>query len=391
MRTLCVEGWRGIHHSYAMVNQWQLLALLKRGDVSLRIKDIPFYNEQWQASRGLFESEDESRLGSIAALGADETADATYRIAYPFDLSSADKGRTAVFGTSEYQLLNETSFLASFDIDALARADCFSVITPSLWSRQGFLRLGLREDQVRVVPHGVENNIFRPLDSARMALRERMKLTGFVFANASAMTDNKGIDLLLRAFAVVAEKRPEARLLMKGADGLYASKDFLLQALSGLPVAAKNRVAERILYDGSTLSTTLMADFYRAADAYVSPYRAEGFNLPALEAVACGVPVIGTKGGPTDEFLDKRFALFIDSKRVPFVRGGIWLEPDLDHLISLMLDIMDAHGWRSEASRIGAVHAATNFNWDTVAARLIDAVFGADGDRHRATAAVSGP
>ncbi|WP_371068283.1 glycosyltransferase, partial [Salmonella enterica] len=42
---------------------------------------------------------------------------------------------------------------------------------------------------------------------------------------------------------------------------------------------------------------------YNVADAYVTPYRAEGFNLPALEAQTCGTPVIATAGGATDDFL----------------------------------------------------------------------------------------
>ena len=375
MKTLCVEGWRHIHHSYAMVNQWQLLALVKRADVSLRVKDLPFYDERWRPSAGLFDEADESELAAIPAPAVDEALDATYRIAYPYNFSCAGKGRTAVFATSEYQHLGAANFHAPIDAGALARSDRFRVITPSRWSRQGFLRLGLREDQVRVVPHGVASRIFRPSASARKALRERMNLTGFVFGNASAMTDNKGIDLLLRAFAAVSEKRPDARLLMKGADRLYASKEYLSTTLSGLPTAARHRVAERLLYDGATLPTARMADFYRAVDAYVSPYRAEGFNLPVLEAVSSGSPVISTKGGPTDEFLEKEFALFIDSKQAPFSRGGIWLQPDLDHLISLMLDVIDAQAWRTEAATTGAAHAAANYDWDVIAGRLIDAIF----------------
>ncbi|MEJ2624884.1 MAG: glycosyltransferase [Pseudolabrys sp.] len=375
MKTLCVEGWRQIHHSYAMVNQWQLLALLKRPDIALRVKDLPFYDELWQPCVGLFDAEDENRLNAIPARAENEAVDATYRIAYPYDFSSAGEGRTVVFATSEYQRLGERSFLAPFDVDALARSDSFRLITPSLWSRQGFLSLGLREDQVCVVPHGVARHIFRPSASSRKALRERMNLTGFVFGNASAMTDNKGIDLLLRAFAAVSEKHPETRLLMKGSDRLYTSKEYLSKTLSDLPAAARHRVAERLLYDGKTLSTAHMADFYRTVDAYVSPYRAEGFNLPVLEAVASGTPVISTKGGPTDEFLEEEFALFIDSRPAPFNRGGIWLQPDLDHLISLMLSVIDAQAWRTEAATTGAAHAATNYDWDVVAGRLIDAIF----------------
>src|SRR5918996_561 len=42
---------------------------------------------------------------------------------------------------------------------------------------------------------------------------------------------------------------------------------------------------------------------YRAADVVVLPYRAEGFCLPAVEAMACGVPVIHNGEGPTAEFV----------------------------------------------------------------------------------------
>ncbi len=376
MKLLHVEGWRRTHHSYAMVNQWQLLALLKRRDISLRLKDLPFYDTQWQKSIGLFGADDENSLSSIGALGGDEQADVTYRISYPFDFSCASEGVTAVFGTSEYQFLDRSRFSAPFDFDALSKSERFFVITPSNWSRHGFLRLGLREAQVRVVPHGVASQIFYPAQTARAALREKLKLTGFVFANVSAMTDNKGIDILLRAFASVSEKRPNIHLLLKGVDGLYSSKDYLLKALTALPANAKDRVAARLLYDGSTMSTERMADFYRAADAYVSPYRAEGFNLPALEALACGTPIICTAGGPTDDFLDDRYALFVNSKGSRLLSGGVQLEPDIDSLTELMFKSIDAHAWRSEASRLGANHAAQNFNWDAIAARLLGAFDG---------------
>src|SRR5690349_23097650 len=46
-----------------------------------------------------------------------------------------------------------------------------------------------------------------------------------------------------------------------------------------------------------------LGSLYRAADVLVAPYRGEGFCLPALEAMACGVPVIHTGTGPTGEFV----------------------------------------------------------------------------------------
>ena len=54
-----------------------------------------------------------------------------------------------------------------------------------------------------------------------------------------------------------------------------------------------------------------MAALYNLADAYVTPYHAEAFNMPALEAAACGVPLIVPRGGPTDDFVYAPSTVFI--------------------------------------------------------------------------------
>ena len=53
------------------------------------------------------------------------------------------------------------------------------------------------------------------------------------------------------------------------------------------------------------------------------PYRGEGFCLPALEAMACGVPVIVPEGGPTDDFVDESVGWRIPAERKPFGEGRI--------------------------------------------------------------------
>jgi glycosyltransferase involved in cell wall biosynthesis len=57
-----------------------------------------------------------------------------------------------------------------------------------------------------------------------------------------------------------------------------------------------------------------MRQLYAAADLYASPYRAEGFNLPVIEAVACGCPVLVTRGGATDDFFEPFMGLQIRSE-----------------------------------------------------------------------------
>jgi glycosyltransferase involved in cell wall biosynthesis len=126
-----------------------------------------------------------------------------------------------------------------------------------------------------------------------------------------------------------------------------------------------------------------MAELYNAADAYACPYMAEGFNLPALEAAACGVPVICTKGGPTDEFLGEDSALFIasdvgettfESAISETPQRGVRLMPDADHLAKLMDRVVsdDAIGDRA---RRGASGLAERTTWPHSLDRLMTVVF----------------
>ncbi len=48
VRSIVIEGWRFIPHSYAVTNQWQLLSLLKRGDLDLRVRDAPYVDAKWR-------------------------------------------------------------------------------------------------------------------------------------------------------------------------------------------------------------------------------------------------------------------------------------------------------------------------------------------------------
>jgi len=377
MRSLCVEGWRFISHSYAMVNQWQLLSLLKRADIRLYVRDAAYFYQDWQPINGLFSAEQEASLAALPELRPDEYCDATLRISAPLDFSPCPVGKTIVFGTSERQFIEDEMLKAPLDVRLLAGSD-FAIVTPSQWSSKGFLALGFRPDQIKIVPHGVDTDLFRyPTAEERQAARKKFGARQFTFANASAMTGNKGIDKLLRAFAVVAAKYPDTLLLLKGADDLYRSKQAVQKLIADLPARSQQRIVDRLLYFGETVSIETMAQFYHAADAYVAPYRAEGFNLPVLEACASGTPVICTKGGPTDDFMKEDFTLFVNSDLRPFSKlhyHGYVIEPDLDHLIHSMLRMREDAAWRNNAGVLGARHAA-QFSWDTVTDKLVNTIF----------------
>jgi glycosyltransferase involved in cell wall biosynthesis len=196
----------------------------------------------------------------------------------------------------------------------------------------------------------------------------------FVFLSVGAMTGNKGIDLLLRAFAQVCRKFPHARLLLKGMDSIYKSKASLLKSMQTVSAQDQQCIIDRITYFGKSFSFSEMAMFYQAADAYVSPYRAEGFNLPVLEAAACGLPIICTAGGATDDFVTDAFARKIESTRLSRKVDDqeLWrVEPSIEHLITLMSSAIEDHSWRRQASEAGPMHVRANYTWENTVDILV--------------------
>jgi glycosyltransferase involved in cell wall biosynthesis len=378
--SLIVEGWRLLPHSYAMVNQWQLLSLSRRTDVALKVIDAPLYLSRWERQEGIFEPCSEQILKSIGCAAPDETADLTLRISFPFDFAPSRSRQTAVFGTSESQIIRREQcrdyrIYQQFQ-QRLGPLSEVRAVTPSRWSAEGFYKSGFRTDQVVVVPHGIDIETFHPMPDLRSHIRGKLSIaeSDFVFLSVGAITPHKGIDLLLRAFAEVSQKFPHARLVLKGLNPLYRSKERLLKIMQRLPPRDLENVIGKIKYFGHSLSNREIALLYQVADAYVSPYRSEGFNIPVLEAAASGIPIICTNGGATDDFVTEAFARKIDSARRSNTEEGqeaVWLEPKLDHLIALMTSAIEDNAWRTLAAKAGPLHVGASYTWDRVVATLL--------------------
>ena len=373
---LLVEGWRFIHHSYALVAQSHCLSILKRGDVDLRFRDLPLYSEAWKRVPGVFSAEQEQALAAIAAPESGFLPDATLslRPERP-DFAPPEFGRKFAFGTAEHRRLaaaNRSGFESAAQV-----SPAVSVVSPSRWAATAFERFGFPPERIHVVPHGIDPEVFRPDAAARAKIRGALGAQNrFLFMSVGAMTWNKGLDVLLAAFARVLESEPDLRLVLKGADALYPSQHLLREALAALSARAREAVAGALVYEGRTLSAQGMAHLMAAADCYVAPYRAEGFNMPVLEAMACGVPVLCTEGGPTDEFTEPAFAERIRSRIVPVplsdAESGDALAPDVDHLVQLMRDAARQRDRAGAQGARAAAHAREFFTWDAVTDRLLE-------------------
>tara|TARA_Y100001968_G_scaffold331145_1_gene384873 strand:+ start:274 stop:1503 length:1230 start_codon:yes stop_codon:yes gene_type:complete len=373
--SLCVEGWRNLNHSYSLVNQWQLLKLVD-SQINLRHKDLAYFNEDWNSTKNSsgLTSEQIKIINQIPSADSNNKYDVVYRISYPLDISLSNSDRLFVFGTSEWGLSNDC-FIGSSVKEASSRKN-LKIITPSNWSRTGFLKAGFTEENTIVIPHGVEPSSFYKVDfNSRFEYRKNLGIQpdDFVLLNIGALTSNKGVELLVKAYIVLKSKYKNLRLLIKDSSNLYGKK--LENIVTKMAKDERNKNLDfSKLNDVITISQNLDIEnlnrIYNSADAYVSPYYGEGFNLPALEAAACGIPILVTSGGATDDYFSKKIGLKIDSKNKHDANGNVYLLPNFDSLIDSLESLIN-YSIRC-GGKIGSKYVHQNFSWEKVTDILIN-------------------
>jgi glycosyltransferase involved in cell wall biosynthesis len=379
VRSLVIEGWRTSCHSYALVNQQQLLHLLDEPRLAVFHRDMPFFRKNWGSLDSGLAPLDKARLEAISAPPADLRADLTYRIDFPFRIHRGT-GRVFVFATREFNRNPTDDSVGADGTPETVEPDAVDIVTPSCWSRQGFLQAGYSPDRVHVIGHGVAPVFHAPLDDdVRARFRQWLQLGDeqFAFLNVSAMTWNKGIGPLLAAFAVHRRTHPQSILVLKGADALYGNylETSMAEAAALCPEARDRTFARGIRYINETLSADRVACLYRATDAYISPYRAEGFNLPVLEAMAAGLPVIATRGGPTDDFCPDDAGLKIVSDRA-MCAAGEYLEPRVESIVLQMQRIVEEPGTRARLGAMARDYVIPRFSWKQVTGKLASLLLG---------------
>jgi glycosyltransferase involved in cell wall biosynthesis len=206
-----------------------------------------------------------------------------HRMGWPAVLSGAVLRRPVVIseGSSEWPRHLMTPARLRRARIAFRRAALVCPVNRRL--QQAIESYGIRA-RFRIVPNAVDTRVFHPGETRHGSPSIRL-------VNVALHVEVKGLDLLLRAFASVAAKRPELTLDLVGEGPLTPTLKRLADELG---------VAECVSFVGAAVPAEV-ADRLRASDVFVLSSHSENLPLAVLEALCCGLPVAATDVGGVPE------------------------------------------------------------------------------------------
>lgn len=232
------------------------------------------------------------------------------------------------------------------------------ILTGSQYSKQAFVNSGIEKDKIEILPHTLDFDKYKP----QLKPLNIENLSGFNFVSVFDFQTRKDWRGLLRAYWSAFSWADDVTLALKCYRGAFEPKD---------QEKVRNKIRQykqqlgfaktpKILFYGFDLPDNLMPHLYNTFDCYVFMGR-EGFGLPAAEAQACALPVIGPQVGGNREFMTEDNSYLvnylkdepIDEEMIkdnPSFKGLEWSVHDWEHLAHLMRHVFDN---REEAKKKG--------------------------------------
>lgn len=200
----------------------------------------------------------------------------------------------------------------------------------------------------------------------------------FRFLHVSSAFERKGVDVLLRVFFDTFSATDPVELFIKTFPNPH---NRVREQLAELTAVRSD--APKVVIDESHMDDAGMLALYRSAQAMVLPTRGEGFNLPAAEAMALGLPVIVTAFGAHVDFCARRTALpipfhFSRSRSHLKSSEACWVEPDVvalgDQMRVLYGEIMSGSVDLSLRRQAALDHVRQTYTWQNSAQAVMASV-----------------
>lgn len=196
-------------------------------------------------------------------------------------------------------------------------------------------------NRFRIVPNGVDTNLFYPMPEVE---REKNR----IIVTNSADTPLKGLHYLLKAVSILSKTR-KVNLVVIGASKKNGNIETFIRDLG---------IGDLVTFTGRIDHTEFVTQYARAAVAVI-PSVYEGFGLPAIEAMACAVPVISTTGGALPEVVGN---------------AGVLIPPTNEQaLVGAIAEIFDNPQRAYQLSRTGYKRIQEHFTWKKAAEKTVAA------------------
>ena len=407
------EGWINIGHSYAIVNCFQLIHLFKnyKDKINFYVNEKEYYRKEWNDKRQLVYTPEYNALLSDTTIfkpfnenDPNIKIDVIYRITYPYDITLKEWNRDipiCVFYTSEFSKLDTNYFTIGVPPNTelndgyikmyLEHFKNISFTSPSVWSSIGiekYLTDAKKQNDNPIISHGVDTTLFyKETQSVRDSVRKHynIKDDDILLINIGAMTKNKGIMYILQMMNILVNRlnKKHFKLLLKGTSDLYQTKLFLesyFEELQTNNIITKsemsNLLTNNIIFTEKTLNFKQIRMLYNAADLYISPYIAEGFNLCCLEALSCGLNVLVPRTGSTKEYIEDIHNNG-GSDNIYYVNSQVTTTPDdlkINHIegdaiLSTLLNF--EHKYRENIDQTEMFnYIQTNYSWNNISHQL---------------------
>lgn len=242
------------------------------------------------------------------------------------------------------------------------------VWVPSLFNYQTFLSCGVDMNKLKIMHLGVDTNIFKP------SLHSEDEI--FTFLSISEFIPRKAFDLLLEAFCEEFTGNEPVRLIVKAYENWGKNSpdnDTLLKLYNS--IAKKfpsppliNLVTEILPYD-------TLPSIYQKANCYVSVSRGEGWNLPAIEAMSCGIPTIAHNWSGHTEFINDENGFFIDVNELETIpdfccEGARWIKVNKTLIKNKLRFVYENKPLVKEKGTKAREHIEKHFSIDKIAQRI---------------------
>lgn len=262
-----------------------------------------------------------------------------------------------------YTMLETTGIPAEW-VEACNRMD--EIWVPSHFNIKTFQDSGVKVPMY-VMPLGIDPGYYNP------EIVSYKKHNRYTFLTVFEWGERKAPEVLLRAYSKAFTAKDDVVLLCKvnnNDSSIHVENEI---RKLGMPADGP----EIVLLYNTAFDDYDMPTLYRSADCFVTATRGEGWGMPILEAMACGLPTIATNWSAQTDFMNEKYAYpvevekLIDAKaKCAYYEGFQWAQVSEEHLIHQMRYVYEHREEAVARGRNAGDYVRKEFSWDRAAQKM---------------------